>query len=529
MSRAWTGVVAFAVVALGAAALYFIYTAKQNRDAAGRWESKAGTLERTLTARTRQLNTRTDALNKTAAALKRSENDVDDLESRQRTLANEKAQVEDARGALELQATSLATIATEQGQCTSQLTELAEPLRGRGLRVDRRQRSHRQRHVRAGPERLRHLPAAVRRRPVSKGLGIFALAALALVVAAAAALGYKTSPQPLQTTPPKVKHSPRTPATPSTRSRRSSPRTRVTRAAERMTLRVRNISCAGIATGSGFAVDEHTIITNRHVIEGAAVLELNTWDGTSIDADVDEAQTGRLVDIGVTKVAAELPQVADLGDDPKPGDKVTAVGYPLGGPLTLSPGRVIRTMNGRDLPQEVAFDAPGLGARHPHQARQLRRPAPEPQGPGRRRHLRRPARHHAARTSCASPTRSRCPRSASSPTSVVSSRSCPARSLAGMSAYVIAEMEVHDPERYEQYKDGVPATLEASGGRFVVRGGEVEHLEGDWQPKRVVVIEFDDLAALKAWWDSPDYRQVKKLREGAATLSVIAVEGVNAK
>ena len=124
MSRAWTGVVAFAVVALGAAALYFIYTAKQNRDAAGRWESKAGTLERTLTARTRQLNTRTDALNKVAAALKRSEKDVDDLESRQRALANEKAQVEDARGALELQATSLATIATEQGQCTSQLTEL---------------------------------------------------------------------------------------------------------------------------------------------------------------------------------------------------------------------------------------------------------------------------------------------------------------------------------------------------------------------------------------------------------------------
>ena len=110
-----------------------------------------------------------------------------------------------------------------------------------------------------------------------------------------------------------------------------------------MTLRVRNISCAGVATGSGFAVDKHTIITNRHVIEGAAALSLNTWDGTSIDADVDEAQTGRLVDIGMTKVATELPQVADLGDDPKAGDKVTAVGYPLGGPLTLSPGRVIRT------------------------------------------------------------------------------------------------------------------------------------------------------------------------------------------
>jgi chromosome segregation ATPase len=81
-------------------------------------------LERTLTARTRQLNTRTEALNKAATSLKRSEQDVDELENRQRQLANEKAQVEDARGALELQATSLATIAGEQRQCTSQLTEL---------------------------------------------------------------------------------------------------------------------------------------------------------------------------------------------------------------------------------------------------------------------------------------------------------------------------------------------------------------------------------------------------------------------
>ena len=124
VNRAWTGVIAFAIVALGAAAVYFVYAAKQNRDAADRWQDKAGTLERTLTARTRQLNTRTEALNKAASALKRSEQDVDELENRQRQLANEKAQVEDARGALELQATSLATIAGEQRQCTSQLTEL---------------------------------------------------------------------------------------------------------------------------------------------------------------------------------------------------------------------------------------------------------------------------------------------------------------------------------------------------------------------------------------------------------------------
>jgi S1-C subfamily serine protease len=129
----------------------------------------------------------------------------------------------------------------------------------------------------------------------------------------------------------------------------------LTRAAEEMTLRVRNISCQGVVTGSGFALDEHTIITNRHVLAGAAVLQLNTWDGTSLDADVDESSTGRLVDIGVTKVSQSLPAVAKLGSDPKAGQKVTAVGYPLGGPLTMSPGRVIAYLDGSKLPGEIAF------------------------------------------------------------------------------------------------------------------------------------------------------------------------------
>jgi chromosome segregation ATPase len=117
-------VIGLAIVALAATATYFVYAAKQNRDSAERWQTRAGTLQRTLTARTRQLNTRTDALNRTASALKRSESDVDDLEKRQRELASEKAQVEDTRGALQLQAQSLATIAGEQGQCTTGLTEL---------------------------------------------------------------------------------------------------------------------------------------------------------------------------------------------------------------------------------------------------------------------------------------------------------------------------------------------------------------------------------------------------------------------
>ena len=125
-----------------------------------------------------------------------------------------------------------------------------------------------------------------------------------------------------------------------------------------MTLRVRNISCAGVATGSGFAIDAHTIITNRHVLQGAAVLELNTWDGGSLDADVNEAvdrpARRHRRDARVARTCRRSPSSAATRSA---GDRVTAVGYPLGGPLTLSAGRVIRYLDGRTLPGEIAFDA----------------------------------------------------------------------------------------------------------------------------------------------------------------------------
>lgn len=127
------------------------------------------------------------------------------------------------------------------------------------------------------------------------------------------------------------------------------------RRAEQLTLRVRNISCAGVATGSGWAIDEHTLITNRHVIAGAAVLQLNAWDGTSIDGDVAQAQVARLVDIGIAAIEQPLPAVAETGPRPKEGDAVTAVGYPLGGTLTLSRGRVLRYLDGSSLPGEIAY------------------------------------------------------------------------------------------------------------------------------------------------------------------------------
>ena len=98
--------------------------------------------------------------------------------------------------------------------------------------------------------------------------------------------------------------------------------------------------------------------------------------------------------------------------------------------------------------------------------------------------------------------------------------------LSGMPAYVIVETDVHDPEQYEQYKAASPAAVAAGGGRFVVRGGEMAVLEGDWQPKRLVLLEFEDLEAAKAWYESEEYVEARALREGAANLNMVAVQGV---
>jgi uncharacterized protein (DUF1330 family) len=72
--------------------------------------------------------------------------------------------------------------------------------------------------------------------------------------------------------------------------------------------------------------------------------------------------------------------------------------------------------------------------------------------------------------------------------------------------------------RYERYRAVSPNAIAAGGGRFIARGGEVVVLEGDWQPKRLVLLEFEDLGAAKRWYDSPEYQEARRLREGAATL-----------
>jgi uncharacterized protein (DUF1330 family) len=96
-----------------------------------------------------------------------------------------------------------------------------------------------------------------------------------------------------------------------------------------------------------------------------------------------------------------------------------------------------------------------------------------------------------------------------------------------MPTYIIVETDITDPEQYEQYKAASPGAIAAGGGRFIVRGGELAVLEGDWQPSRLVVLEFPDLEAAKAFYDSEEYTAARKLRAGAANLNMVAVEGVD--
>jgi len=94
-----------------------------------------------------------------------------------------------------------------------------------------------------------------------------------------------------------------------------------------------------------------------------------------------------------------------------------------------------------------------------------------------------------------------------------------------MPAYVVVEVEVEDPVRYEDYKKMVPPSLEAFGGRFLVRGGKVETLEGAWTPNRLVIVEFPSVEKAKAWWSSAEYAEAKALRQATATTKLIVAEG----
>ncbi len=95
-----------------------------------------------------------------------------------------------------------------------------------------------------------------------------------------------------------------------------------------------------------------------------------------------------------------------------------------------------------------------------------------------------------------------------------------------MAAYLYGNIDVHDPVLYEQYRARVPAIIAAHGGRYLVRGGVTQVLEGDGKVSRQVILEFPDMAALQGFYDSPDYAAAKALRQRAATGTLVAIEGM---
>ncbi len=95
-----------------------------------------------------------------------------------------------------------------------------------------------------------------------------------------------------------------------------------------------------------------------------------------------------------------------------------------------------------------------------------------------------------------------------------------------MSAYVVVEIEVQDPETYEEYKRQAPPSIAQYGGRYIIRGGQTETLEGEWNPKRFVMLEFDSVPQAKKWWNSPEYAAAKALRQKCAKTQMIVVAGL---
>jgi len=95
-----------------------------------------------------------------------------------------------------------------------------------------------------------------------------------------------------------------------------------------------------------------------------------------------------------------------------------------------------------------------------------------------------------------------------------------------MPGYIIAEIDVSDPTRFEDYKRLAQAAIAQHGGTYVIRGGDCETLEGDWTPGRIVVLKFPSVNRAKAWFASEEYEKAKEARAGAAVFRMLAVEGL---
>jgi uncharacterized protein (DUF1330 family) len=95
-----------------------------------------------------------------------------------------------------------------------------------------------------------------------------------------------------------------------------------------------------------------------------------------------------------------------------------------------------------------------------------------------------------------------------------------------MPTYLVLDVAVQDSKAYEKYKELAPAAISAFGGRYLVRGGHTETLEGDWRPSRLVILEFPTAGQARAWWASREYGPAKALRQACAHTDMVLVEGV---
>ena len=131
-------------------------------------------------------------------------------------------------------------------------------------------------------------------------------------------------------------------------------------AVRQMAVRIRNVGCGQVSTGSGFALTDHELVTNKHVVADSAALQVSTYDGR--DVAVTAASTAKLADLAIVRTADALPSAPQLAaQDPKAGDPVTVVGYPLGDPLTLTDGHVVGSTTdplNATLGQVLVTDAP---------------------------------------------------------------------------------------------------------------------------------------------------------------------------
>ncbi len=95
-----------------------------------------------------------------------------------------------------------------------------------------------------------------------------------------------------------------------------------------------------------------------------------------------------------------------------------------------------------------------------------------------------------------------------------------------MAVYIVVNVQVTDPARYTEYREQAPATIARYGGRYLARGGRVDVLEGDWNPQRLVILEFESMERVDEWYNSPEYAPLKQLRGEAAVTEFVVVEGL---